>query len=189
MRQAGIFAGQNLPSALAETAGIRLGRKLNIKGEIASMQKTNLRKWLSCILCMVLIAAMALVTTGCKDSGTSESEGTVGKNLELPVKDGSELGNGETAFELLIADKDGNETHVTIHTDKTIVGEALQEIGLLEGEEGSYGLYVKSVNGIRADYDKDGVYWAFYIGDEYATGGIDTVEIEAGASYALKVEK
>jgi hypothetical protein len=34
MRQAGIFAGQNLPSALAETAGIRLGRKLNIKGEM-----------------------------------------------------------------------------------------------------------------------------------------------------------
>ena len=30
MRQAGIFTGQNLPSASAETAGTRLGRKLNI---------------------------------------------------------------------------------------------------------------------------------------------------------------
>ena len=152
------------------------------------MQKTNLRKWLSCILCMVLIAAMALVTTGCNGKNATESETTL-EQLELPVKDGTVLGEGKTTFDLLIVDKDGNEVNVEIHTDETIVGEALQNLGLLEGEEGPYGLFIKSVNGIRADYDKDGVYWAFYIGDEYATGGIDTVEIEAGASYALKVEK
>ena len=76
-----------------------------------------------------------------------------------------------------------------IHTDKTIVGEALQELGLLEGEEGAYGLYVTVVDGIRADYDKDGVYWAFYIDGEYAMSGVDKKEIEAGRSYAFKVEK
>ncbi len=152
------------------------------------MQKTNLRKWLSCILCMVLIAAMALVTTGCSGTETTKSEGSA-NTLELPVKDGTVLGTGNTKFDLLIVDKDGGEVHVEIHTDETIVGTALQNLGLLEGEEGPYGLYIKAVNGIRADYDKDGVYWAFYIGEEYATGGIDTVEIEADASYALKVEK
>ncbi len=153
------------------------------------MQKTKLRKLLSCILCIVLIAAMALVTSGCNGDKTTEPEVTIGKKLELPVKDGAELGKGETSFKVLIVDKDGIETRVTVHTDKTIVGEALQELGLLEGEEGPYGLFIKSVNGISADYDKDGVYWAFYVGDEYAMEGIDLTEIDPDVEYALRVEK
>ena len=61
--------------------------------------------------------------------------------------------------------------------------------GLIEGEEGPYGLYVKVVNGIRADYDKDKVYWAFYINGDYAMSGVDVTEICAGDEYALRVEK
>ena len=60
---------------------------------------------------------------------------------------------------------------------------------LLEGEEGPYGLYVKVVNGIRADYDKDKVYWAFYVDGDYAVSGVDVTEIQAGSEYALRVEK
>jgi len=78
---------------------------------------------------------------------------------------------------------------VTVHTDEKTVGDALTSLGILEGEEGPYGLYIKSVNGIAADYDKDGVYWAFYVGEEYASTGVDMTDIEDGASYALKVEK
>ena len=47
---------------------------------------------------------------------------------------------------------------------------------------------MKTVNGITADYDTDGVYWAFYVNDEYATSGVDVTEITEGDSYALKVE-
>lgn len=153
------------------------------------MQKTRLRKSLSFILCMVLIAAMALLTSGCNGNETTDPAGSSPSGLELPVKDGAVLGEGKSTFSLIIADKDGNETHVEIHTDKTIVGEALEEIGLLEGEEGPYGLFIKKVNGISADYDKDGVYWAFYVGSEYAMEGIDQTTLEEGAEYALRVEK
>ena len=69
------------------------------------------------------------------------------------------------------------------------MGAALQELELIEGEEGDYGLYVKSVNGIIADYDLNGTYWAFYINGEYAMSGVDVTEIEEGAAYALRVEK
>jgi len=58
-------------------------------------------------------------------------------------------------------DKEGSETQFEIHTEKETVGEALVELGLIAGEESEYGLYVKTVNGITADYDKDGVYWRF----------------------------
>ncbi len=88
----------------------------------------------------------------------------------------------------LFTDKDGNETQFEIHTDKEMVGEALQELNLIDGEEGEYGLFVKTVNGITADYDTDGVYWAFYVNGEYATSGVDVTQITEGDSYALKVE-
>ena len=151
------------------------------------MKTTLKRKWLSFLLCMVLIAAMALVTTGC--SGTEESTEENAAVEVQPVENGAELGEGETEFLLTITDLDGNETQVTIHTDQTIVGEALQELGLIEGEEGQYGLYVKTVNGITADYDTDKTYWGFYINGEYAMSGVDTTEIAAGDTYALVVEK
>ena len=69
------------------------------------------------------------------------------------------------------------------------MGDALSQLGLIEGEEGQYGLYVKSVNGIEADYDKDGVYWAFYIDGEYALTSVDATEVTDGAVYAFRVEK
>jgi ABC-type Fe3+-hydroxamate transport system substrate-binding protein len=150
------------------------------------MKRVRSTHWLSFLLCIVLIAAAAWVTTGCSSSGAEEEASAVGAAV---AKDGDTLGTGETEFPLIIADQDGTEIRITVRTDKTVVGEALQELGLLEGEEGQYGLYVKVVNGIRADYDKDKVYWAFYINGDYAMSGVDVTEICAGDEYALRVEK
>ena len=77
----------------------------------------------------------------------------------------------------------------TVHTDKNTVGEALLEHDLIAGEESEYGLYVKTVNGIVADYDTDQAYWAFYIDGEYAMSGVDTTEITEGATYQLVYAK
>ena len=73
----------------------------------------------------------------------------------------------------------------TVKTDKTTVGAALLEHGLIAGEESTYGLYVKVVNGMTADYDVDRSYWAFYIDGEYAPSGVDTTEITEGVVYQL----
>ena len=69
------------------------------------------------------------------------------------------------------------------------VGDALLDLGLIEGDEGDFGLYVKKVCGIEAVYEKDKTYWAFYVNGEYAMSGVDTTDVEAGAEYAFKVEK
>lgn len=98
-------------------------------------------------------------------------------------------GEGETVFYFNVIDKDGNETKFEIHTDKETVGDALLELGLIEGEDGPYGLYVKKVNGILADYDVDQTYWALLINGDYALTGVDTTKITAGATYTLKVSK
>ena len=63
------------------------------------------------------------------------------------------------------------------------------EHGLIEGEDGAYGLYVKKVNGILADYNVDASYWTFYINGEYAMSGVDTTNIDTSASYKLEYTK
>jgi hypothetical protein len=76
-----------------------------------------------------------------------------------------------------------------VHTDKKTVGDALVEVNLIAGEEAQYGLYVKTVNGETLDYNKDKMYWSFYIDGEYAMTGVDQTKIEAGKAYAFKAEK
>ncbi len=145
--------------------------------------KSN-KRLVSWLLCMMLIVAMALTTVGC---GTDEKNG--GQQATEGQASATVLGEGQTKFFFTVVDKDGNATEFEIHTDKEIVGDALLELNLIAGDESEYGLYVKQVNGITADYDVDQTYWAFYVNDAYATAGVDTTAIEADAKYAFKVEK
>lgn len=148
-------------------------------------QKTDKKTTLLlAVLCVVLIAVAALFATGTIGGKKASLE-----NTAAIVKNGDVVGTGATAFPFVICDKDGNETTVTVKTDKKMVGEALLDEKIVEGEMGDYGLYVKKVNGIVADYDADQTYWAFYINDAYAMTGIDETEITAGSTYMMKVEK
>lgn len=152
---------------------------------------------------LALLLALTLLLAGCGvepleetplDTDPAEEislgEGAVSAEvLVLPVEDGAELGEGETQFALTITDGDGAQTHVTVNTDAATVGEALEALGLIQGEEGAYGLYVETVNGITADYDADKTYWAFYIDGEYAMTGVDATEVTGGSVYELRVEQ
>ena len=99
------------------------------------------------------------------------------------------LGDGSVKITVIVVDADGNETDFVVNTDKETVGDALLEQNLIEGEEGDYGLYVKTVNGITADYDTDQTYWAFYVNGEYASTGVDSIPVNEGDTYEFKVEK
>lgn len=159
------------------------------------------RMWKKRVLALLL--GLTLLLAGCgvelleetpQDADPAEEillgEGTVSAEvLVLPVEDGTELGEGETQFALTITDGDGEQTHVTVNTDAATVGEALEGLGLIQGEEGAYGLYVETVNGITADYDADKTYWAFYINGEYAMTGVDATEIVPGDHYELRMEQ
>lgn len=150
------------------------------------MKMTSFGKKLSFIVCIVLIAAMALVTTGCNDNKNDIEE--ISSVIATSLSEDNVIGKGETSFNLTVTDADGNETEFTVNTDRKTVGDALIELDFISGDEGQYGLYVKTVNGITVDYDKDGKYWAFYVDGEYAMAGVDTTEIDENATYAFKVE-
>lgn len=160
--------------------------EINNLRRMQTMQMTRSKKSLSLIVCIVLIAAMALITTGCTDN-KKETQNPAPKDDAVQTEV-TVLGEGETTFAFTVTDAEGKETVFEIHTDKTIVGEALQELELISGEKGPYGLYVKTVNGEAHDYDKDGKYWAFYENGTLAPKGVDMTEITEGVSYAFKAE-
>lgn len=145
------------------------------------MKMTHFKKMLSLFLCIVVVAAMTLLATGCS-----------GKTEEIPAFESTEtkvLGEGENKFTFTCVDTKGNEAKFEISTNKKTVGEALLEHGIIAGDESSYGLYVKTVNGVTLDYDKHKMYWAFYVDGNYATAGISETEIKEGSTYTYKAEK
>lgn len=135
------------------------------------------------LLVIALSMLLILFAAGCGNVGGRPAD-------EKPVvSDGETIGQGSRAFAAQIVDLDGSEISFTVKTDKTIVGEALQELGVLKGEEGPYGLYIKMVNGKALDYEKDGAYWAFYVDGAYAVTGVDETEIVETSIYKLQAEK
>ena len=124
-----------------------------------------MKKWLA----MLLVLAMVLGMVAC---GGKE-----------PAAKGEEV-----SFTFVVVDPDGVSTTFEITTEETTVGAALIAEGLIEGEEGPYGLYVKTVNGITVTYEEDGKYWAFYEGDAYASAGVDQTDIVPDATYSFRVE-
>ena len=96
----------------------------------------------------------------------------------------TELGQGNKTF-MFKVDAEGYAITFTIHTNEETVGAALISLGLITGDNGQYGLYVKTVNGMLADWDIDQTYWAFYENGEYAMSGVDTTTITNGYTYTL----
>ena len=92
---------------------------------------------------------------------------------------------GTKTFTVTVVHKDGSSKDFTYTSDEEFVGTVLQEKGLVEGEMGQYGLYIKMVDGEKAVYEEDAAYWGFYIGEEYAQTGIDQTPIEDGKVYKL----
>ena len=142
--------------------------------------KNNAKKLLSLLLVFVLIAAAAL--TGCS--------GAPAETTEAPKPGGAvtEMGEGAKIFELTVVDKEGVTHPYLIHTDAETVGEALVALELIAGEQGPYGLYIKSVLGQTLDYETDGMYWGFYVGGEYGMVGVDLTPIEEGMVYMLRAD-
>ena len=145
------------------------------------MNKNSMSKLLSFILCMVLIAAMALIATGCSDK-TEPPKETLAATEATQAPATTEVttkGEGKTAFNFEVTDIDGKTTKFLIKTDKTIVADALLELELIEESKESAGLFV-TVNGISADYNKDGAWWQFFINGESATKGVDQTVTNVG---------
>ena len=92
---------------------------------------------------------------------------------------------GEKQISVTVVHADGSEKQFQYQTREEYLGSVLLAEGLVEGENGPYGLTIYVVDGERADWNENQSYWALYIGDEYATTGADSTPVQAGDSFRL----
>lgn len=137
-------------------------------------------KKLNTAAALLLILALALSLAAC---GAGEGEAADLWDGAMYTEDAS-LGEGSMTIAVDVTA--GEKTvKLSVATDAENLRDALEPLGLIAGDESELGLYIKTVNGISADYEADGYYWALYIGGEYAATGVDTTPISDGGEYAL----
>ena len=95
---------------------------------------------------------------------------------------------GAKSVTVEIVDNNQESTTYLVNTDAEYARQALEEIEDLsiEGDESEYGLMITTINGLYADYEADGAYWAFYVNGEYANYGVDSQPIADGDILSLK---
>lgn len=151
------------------------------------MLKRN--KWISLLLILVMIVGLLAVFSGCgKEEQPAEEEMASGAEA-VDLNDAEEMGKGDHHFYLIAYDEDGDPSTFSIYTNEKTVGEALDDLGLIEVDEREYGMYVEEVNGVEVNYTEEGQYWAFFVNDEFATDSVDSTEIEEDAVYMFRIEQ
>lgn len=92
---------------------------------------------------------------------------------------------GSKTITVTVVHGDGSEKVFTYQTDEEFLGPVILGDGLVEGEEGPYGLMINAVDGETASWDANQSYWALFVGEEYATSGADTTPIYDGDAFKL----
>ena len=106
---------------------------------------------------------------------------------------GPEAQQGSKSCTLEVVDDNGDTTTYELSTDVEYLRELMDEAAenedfSYEGEDGDYGLYIETVNGLTADYDTDGAYWAIYVNGEYGQNSADLQPVADGDTYRLSYE-
>ena len=133
--------------------------------------------------CLALIISVLMFFTSCVNNSKVSDLWQ-----DATYNEDTSFGNGKKTLYVEVKTPD-KSINFTILTDKETVGEALSEHKLIEGENGAYGLYVKKVNNILADYDINEAYWSFTKDGEYLSSGVDTTKFSSGDKFELEYTK
>lgn len=152
------------------------------------MKKTNFTvRLFSLMLVLFIVAAMTLAFASCGNTNNGADTDTAAvTDTSDDSSAASDSEKAEITITVQVKGSDGNVTDFVIKTDEEFLRGALEQENLVEGDESEFGLYVKVVNGEKADYDADGAYWAFYKGDEYLMTGVDTIPIADGDLFRIE---
>ena len=137
-----------------------------------------MKKTLSLILALCMLIALAACG---KTDASSLWDGAAYTQDAL-------VGSGNKSVQLEVKAGDKSVT-ITIKTDREMLSDALLDNKLVDADAGSAGLFINSVIGMSADYDKDGAYWGFFQNGEYALNGVESTPISDGDHYELVYTK
>ena len=82
--------------------------------------------------------------------------------------------------------EDGKEKTVELKTEKSTLAEALVEAGIIEYKDD--GLYT-TIDGVTADFSKDGAWWCITKGGEMTNYGLNDLKISDGETYEATYTK
>ena len=88
------------------------------------------------------------------------------------------------AVTVTVTHGDGSTKDFAFKTEREMLGDALLDEKLVEGEEGPYGLFVQTVDGETAD-EENQEWWCLTKGGEQLETGVDSTPVEDGATYEL----
>ncbi len=94
---------------------------------------------------------------------------------------------GSKEITIEVVDHEAESIVYSFKTDAEYLRQAMEEADGLEfsGAEGEFGLMVTVVNGVTADYNVNGAYWAFYVNGDYCKFGIDTQPVMDGDVFRI----
>ena len=141
----------------------------------------KLFKTLLVLLAVVLmIGSLVACDMGKKNEEPTTPEGELHTLWDTATyKEDAEVGEGSKTVTVAIEAK-GHKVTLTVKTDAANLGKALYDLGLINDAS-----FFNTANGMKADWNADQAYWAFYIGDAMAPYGVDSAEIAGGEQYRL----
>ena len=100
---------------------------------------------------------------------------------------------GTKAYTLSVVDKEGAEKTYSGKTDAEYLRGLMDELAAAgdfsyEGDDGEYGLYINTVNGVTANYEADASYWSIYVNGEMGMYGADSQVVNDGDNFRLVYE-
>ena len=95
---------------------------------------------------------------------------------------------GDKTITLSVVYQDESQEDYTIQTDAEYLKEAIEDTVELGGEESEYGFTLYTVNGVTADFNTSGDYWAIYVNGEYGQYALDAQPVADGDSFSLVYE-
>ena len=105
--------------------------------------------------------------------------------LSLYLASRPQTAQGQKSVTVEVIHADGSEKTFTYQTNEDYLGTLLLAEGLIKGDPGPYGLYITEVDGEVANYDQNKSYWSLFVGEEYATQGVDLTPLTHGGVYGL----
>lgn len=91
---------------------------------------------------------------------------------------------GNKTFTLTVVHSDSTK-EFTVSTDEKYLAHALIAEGIINDEGIETGMYF-TVDGETASWEENQSYWAVYVGEAYATVGLNDLPVEDGGVYKLE---
>lgn len=95
---------------------------------------------------------------------------------------------GEKEITILVIHGDQTEKEFQYRTDAEYLVEVLKENELVDGEEGEYGLFIKTVDGETADEGKQ-QWWCITKGGEQVNTSADQTPVADGEQFELTLKE